>query len=66
MFLSEYGIGSRMDMFHEARMYEQAGARPDTEDYVLMRSMAERLIANWNRWGMDGVYPFPEDMVRDR
>ncbi len=65
VFLSEYGIGSLMNAIHEARMYEQAGARPDTEDYVLMRSMAERLIADWNRWGMDGVYPFPEDMLRD-
>jgi hypothetical protein len=65
VFLSEYGIGSLMNAIHEARMYEQAGARPDTEDYVLMRSMAERLVADWNRWGMDGVYPFPEDMLRD-
>jgi hypothetical protein len=65
VFLSEYGIGSLMNAIHETRMYEQAGARPDTEDYVLMRSMAERLIADWNRWGMDGVYPFPEDMLRD-
>jgi len=65
VFLSEYGIGSLMNAIHEARMYEQAGARPDTEDYVLMRSMAERLIADWNRWGMDGVYPFPEDMLCD-
>jgi hypothetical protein len=65
VFLSEYGIGSLMGAIHEARRYEQVGARPDTEDYVLMRSMAERLIADWNRWGMDCVYPFPEDMVRD-
>jgi hypothetical protein len=65
VFLSEYGIGSLIDAIHEARMYEQVGARPDTEDYLLMRSMAERLVADWNRWGMDGVYPFPEDMLRD-
>jgi len=65
VFLSEYGIGSLMNAIHEARLYEQAGVRPDIEDYVLMRSMGERLTADWNRWGLDGVYAFPEDMLRD-
>ena len=65
VFLSEYGIGSMMDVIHEARGYEQVSAAPDIEDFVLMRSMAERLIADWNRWGMDGVYAFPEDLLRD-
>jgi hypothetical protein len=65
IFLSEYGIGSLMDAIHEARMFEQAGARPDLEDFQLMRSMADGLIADWKRFGMEGVYAFPEDMLRD-
>lgn len=65
VFLSEYGIGSMMGVIHNARKYEQAGTHADTEDYLLMRSMADRLTADWNRWGMDGVYPFPEDFLRD-
>ena len=65
IFLSEYGIGSLMDAIHEARMFEQAGARPDLEDFQLMRSMADGLIADWKRLGMEGVYAFPEDMLRD-
>lgn len=65
VFLSEYGIGSMMGVIHNARTYEQAGTHANTEDYVLMRSMAERLIADWNRWGMEGVYPFPEEFLRD-
>jgi beta-galactosidase len=65
VFLSEYGIGSLMNAIHEARMYEQAGARTDLEDYQLMRSMADGLIADWKRLGMEGVYPFPEDMLTD-
>ena len=64
VFLSEYGIGSMMNVIHNARRYEQAGTYGATEDYLLMRSMADRLVADWNRWGMDGVYPFPEDLVR--
>ncbi len=65
VFLSEYGIGSMMNVIEDARRFQQAGARPDLEDYALMRSMAERFTADWNRWGMDGVYPFLEDMLRD-
>ena len=65
VFLSEYGIGSLFDAIREARHFEQAGAAPDTEDYVIVRSMADRLIADWTRFGMDGVYPFPADMLRD-
>jgi len=65
VFLSEYGIGSMMDVVHEARMYEQLGVRPDIEDYALVRSMAERLTADWKRFGMEGVYAFPEYFLRD-
>lgn len=65
VFLSEYGIGSMMDVIHEARMYEQVGARPDTEDYIIIKSMADRLAADWKRLGMEGVYAFPEYFLRD-
>jgi hypothetical protein len=65
IFLSEYGIGSMMNVIHEARMYEQAGIRSDAEDYVLMKSMADRLSADWTRFGMDAVYPFPETLLRE-
>jgi hypothetical protein len=65
VFLSEYGIGSMMDVIHEARMYEQMGARPDMEDYVVVKSMADRLTADWKRLGMEGVYAFPEYFLRD-
>ena len=65
VFISEYGTGSLVDAIHESRMYEQEGVNPDIEDYVLMRSMVEQLIVDWSRLGMDGVYPFPEDMLRD-
>jgi hypothetical protein len=65
VFLSEYGIGSLMEVIHNARKYEQAGTHANTEDDLLMHSMADKLIADWNRWGMEGAYPFPEDFLRD-
>jgi len=65
VFLAEYGIGSLKDVVHEARMYEQVGASPDLEDYKFMQSMAAGLTADWKRLGMDSVYAFPEDMLRE-
>jgi hypothetical protein len=64
VFLSECGVGSMMDVIHEARMYEEAGIRKDAEDYVFIRSMADRFIADWSRYGMDTAYPYPETLLR--
>jgi hypothetical protein len=65
VFLSEYGIGSLMNVVNETRHYEQAGAREDLESYAWTRSMSERLEADWKRLGLDGVYAFPEDMLAE-
>jgi hypothetical protein len=64
VFLSEYGIGSLFDAVRNARMFEQVGADPALEDFALARSMAQKLEADWKRFGMDGVYAFPEDLLR--
>src|SRR5579862_2201765 len=64
VFLSEYGIGSMMNVIHEARMYEQVGIPDEAEDYIFVRSMAERFSADWTRFGMDAVYPFPETLLQ--
>ena len=63
IFISETGIGSMMDVFHEARYYEQAKVPADAEDYLLLKSMADKLTADWTRWGMDSVYPFAENLL---
>jgi hypothetical protein len=64
IFLSEYGIGSMMNVIHELRMYQQAGIPAEAEDFVLMQSMADNFVADWSRFGMDVVYPFPETLLR--
>ncbi|MGE5293945.1 MAG: glycoside hydrolase family 2 protein, partial [Solirubrobacterales bacterium] len=65
VFLSEYGIGSLMDVIDEWRRFEQIGARPDLEDAAMLREQSEGLIADWKRLGFDGVYAFPEDLLRE-
>ena len=59
------GIGSLMNVIRELRRYEQHGAREDLPDARLIRSMAERLQADWKRYGLEDVYAFPEDMLLD-
>ena len=65
VFLAEYGTGSLKDVIQDAKIYEQIGAKKDLEDYAMMRSMADHFTADWERFGMEGVYPFPEDLLRD-
>ncbi len=65
VFLSEYGIGSLFNAIREYRMFEQDGARTDMPDAAMIGTMADMLVADWQRFGMDEVYAFPEDMLND-
>ena len=64
VFLSEYGIGSLMNAVRELRFYEQHGANPEWDDFKYFKQTEEKLTADWMRLGFDGVYAFPEDMLR--
>jgi hypothetical protein len=63
VFLSEYGIGSQLDVIASLRLYEQAGAPSGLPDVARYRSLAERFEADWRDYGMDGVYTFAQDML---
>jgi len=65
VFLSEYGIGSQMDVINELRHFEQVGAPSDLEDVVWYRKQSEAFAADWKKLGFDDVYPFPEDMLSE-
>jgi hypothetical protein len=64
VFLSEYGIGSLMNAIRELRYYEQHGANPAADDFKFFALTEGRLKADWDRLGLDGVYAFPEEMLR--
>ena len=64
VFLSEYGVGSLMNAIRELRYYEQHGADPEADDFKYFKQTEEKLTAEWKRLGMDGVYAFPEEMLR--
>jgi hypothetical protein len=63
VFLSEYGVGSMIDVIQNTRLYEQASARPDLEDAKLYSNQEEWLRKDWKRLGFEGVYPFVHDFL---
>jgi len=65
VFLSEYGIGSMLDVVQIMGRYQQAGGAPAEDEVSVYRTMRERLEADWVRFGMEDVYPFPQDVLRE-
>ena len=71
VFLSEYGVGSLFDAvtaLAEASRHLAGNSRAqlaEPPDVSYVRSMAEHFISDWERFGMDQVYCFPEDALAD-
>ncbi|MCL2117923.1 MAG: hypothetical protein FWH27_05795, partial [Planctomycetaceae bacterium] len=63
MFLSEYGIGSAVDLFRVMRQFEQRG-RTDTEDAKFYRDKYDRFMHDWKRWNMEDTFADPADYFR--
>ena len=60
VFLSEYGIGSAVDLMRVVRRYEQLG-KADVEDAQFYRAQRDRFVADWQRWRMAEAFDRPED-----
>jgi hypothetical protein len=60
LWLSEYGIGSAIDLTRLARHYEQLG-KTGCEDAVAYRHFLDQFLADWKRWHMEDTFASPED-----
>ena len=73
VFLSEYGVGSLFDAVtalaqashHLVAANASAEQMGEPPDVAYVRSMAERFLFDWDRFGMDEMYCFPEDALAD-
>lgn len=65
IFLSEYGIGSLMNAVRELHHCEQAGLKANLEDVAFLQNTVDKFTADWQRFGMNEVYPFPEDLLHE-
>ena len=60
VFLSEYGIGSAVDLIRVVRHYEQLG-KASVEDAQFYRARRGEFLADWQRWRMGEAFARPED-----
>jgi hypothetical protein len=64
LFLSEYGIGSAVDLWRVTRHYERLG-KTEVEDAQFYRDKLGRYLADWRRWKLDELYARPEDFFAE-
>jgi len=60
VFLSEYGIGSAVDLWRAVRHFEQRGAA-NLEDSQYFRGLLGRFAEDWKRWRLDEIFGRQED-----
>lgn len=60
VFVSEYGVGSAVDLLRVVRHYEQLG-KTAVEDARFYRSWRDQFLADYKRWKLDEVFDRPED-----
>ena len=60
VFISEYGIGSAVDLIRVVGHYEQLG-KAQAEDAQFYRNLRDRFLADWKRWRLDEAFDRPED-----
>ncbi len=60
LFISEYGVGSAVDLVRVVRLYEQLG-KAEVEDAQFYRTQRDRFLADWNQWRLADTFDRPED-----
>jgi hypothetical protein len=64
LFLSEYGIGSAVDLWRTTRHFERLG-KTEVEDAQFYRDKLDRYLADWKQWKLDELYARPEDFFAE-
>jgi hypothetical protein len=64
IFLSEYGIGSAVDLWRVTRQFEQLD-KAEAEDARFYRDKLNRYLADWQHWKLDELYSRPEDFFAE-
>ena len=60
MFISEYGVGSAVDLWRVTRHYERLG-KEHVEDAQFYRDKLDRFLADWDRWKMAECFATPQE-----
>ena len=60
VFISEYGIGSGVDLAKTTRHFEQLGAEK-LEDAQWYKQRLDQFMVDWKRWNLADTFASPED-----
>lgn len=60
VFISEYGVGSGVDLAKTMRHFEQLGAE-QLEDAQWYKQRLDQFMVDWKRWSMEDTFANPED-----
>ena len=64
VFLSEFGIGSGVDLWRVTRHFERYG-KEKNEDAQYYKERLDIFLKDFTRWKMDEIYPRPEDFFAE-
>jgi len=58
VFLSEYGIGSAVNLVRLARLYEQNDSE-NAEDAVAYKKLLDKFMVDWEKWNLKNIFGDP-------
>ena len=64
VLLSEYGIGSSVDLWRVTRHFEQIG-ESEAEDAKFYRDKLAKYLADYEKWNLSDIYIRPEDFFAE-
>jgi len=64
VFLSEYGIGSSVDLWRVTRHFERIG-KAGAEDALFYKDKLDKFLVDWDKWNLNEIYPRPEDFFAE-
>ncbi|MCX6219651.1 MAG: hypothetical protein NTZ69_01530 [Bacteroidia bacterium] len=64
VFLSEYGIGSAVDLWRVTRHFESFG-KEGAEDAKFYKERLDKYLVDWDQWKLNEIYIRPEDFFAE-
>ena len=64
-FISEYGVGSLLDVIDHCHEFERRGIPSTSPDYERMIEIRDRYLADWRTLGLSRFFADPVDFLRD-
>ena len=63
--ISEYGVGSLLDVIDHLHEFERRGIRSDSPDAARMSEICGKYLADWKTLGLDRFFSDPADFLRE-